>query len=270
MQTCDIGSLTVGGGAPVRLMGVINCSPESFFSGSYVAAGDIAARAGDLIDQGADIIDIGARSTAPHARPISVADEKERIGRALQEIEGFGVPISVDTMHPEVLEVCLRHGIDAVNDINGLANPEYAALVGDAGLPAIVMATIDRPGDAVGVGATMRALGQVLARAERAGIEGVIIDPAIGQWTAERTFEDDWSLCKQFSRFLEFDRPVLAAISRKSFIGDLLHNTPEDRLAGSIAVTYALLELGASVVRAHDAREIHDTIRVFEKIRGRL
>jgi dihydropteroate synthase len=270
MQTCDIGSLTVGGTAPVRLMGVINCSPESFFPGSYVAAGGIAKRAGDLIDQGADIIDIGARSTAPQTRPISVADEKKRMISALQEIKDFGVPISVDTMHPEVLKVCLRHGIDAVNDINGLANPEYAALVGDAGLPAIVMATIDHPGDAVRVRPTIQALEQVLARAERAGIERVIIDPAIGQWTTEKTFEDDWNLCKQFSRFVEFDRPVLAAISRKSFIGDLLNNAPEDRLAGSIAVTYALLELGASIVRTHDVREIYDTIRVFEKIRGRI
>jgi dihydropteroate synthase len=270
MQTCVIGPVTVGGTAPVRLMGVINCSPESFYSGSYVAVRDLAARVRALIEQGADVIDVGARSTAPNALPISVSDEKERMIEALKEIGGLGIPLTVDTMYPEVLEVCLRYEIDGVNDINGLANKEYATLVGDSGLPAIVMAAVERPGDPVGVEATLAALRLALSRAEQAGITDLIVDPAIGRWTPERTVADDWNLCRQFSRFRELDRPVLAAVSRKSFIGDLLNNTAEERLAGSLAVTCALLEQGASIVRAHDVQETRDAISVFEKIGGSI
>jgi dihydropteroate synthase len=93
------------------------------------------------------------------------------------------------------------------------------------------------------------------------------LDPGIGIWTPFRSVEDDWTLCRHFAEFRRFDRPLLAAISRKTFIGDLLNRPPEDRLAGSLAVTFSLLEQGASIVRTHDVRETVDTIRVFQSMR---
>jgi dihydropteroate synthase len=267
MQTCDLGGLLVGPPHPIRCMGVINCSPESFFSGSYVPPEMTASRAADLVAMGADIIDIGARSTAPHSHPISVSEERERLKTSLAELSDIDIRVSVDTRYPEVLEACLRFDITAVNDIHGLADEAFAKLLGDSGLPAIVMAAEREPGDAVGADATMRVLDLVMQRAERNGIQNIILDPGIGKWTTTRSPENDWELCASFSRFLEFNRPLIAAISRKSFIGDLLDADAQDRLAGTLGVTYHLLEQGASLVRAHDVKETKHLIKVFEKLR---
>lgn len=266
MRQCTINGIVIGGTAPVRVMGVINCSPESFYVDSYIPAKDIHAKAVEMVEAGADILDIGARSTAPHAQAISGTQEAERIEEALRQLDGTGFTVSVDTMNPWVLDVCLKHEIHAVNDIAGFCSPPYVKRVADAGLPAIVMATAYQPGDAVGVAATHKALQTVMERCAAAGIENYILDPGIGLWTPFRSVDDDWELCRHFKEFLRFERPVLAAISRKSFIGHLLNREPPERLAGSLAVTMTLLEKGAAMVRTHDVKETVDTVRVFERL----
>jgi dihydropteroate synthase len=120
------------------------------------------------------------------------------------------------------------------------------------------------------VKATQATLATVIERAEKNGIQELILDPAIGKWTPERTFEDNWELCRHFSEFLELQRPLLAAVSRKSFIGDLTGRSPEDRLAGTLAVTCTLMDKGASIIRAHDIRETADIIRVHQKLNQRI
>lgn len=266
MRQCTINRITIGGDAPVRVMGVINCSPESFYVDSFIPAKEVRARAVEMVEAGADILDIGARSTAPHAQAISGATEAERIDEALKELDGSGFTISVDTMNPWVLDVCLKHEIHAVNDIAGFSSAAYVTRVADAGLPAVVMASEYTPGDAVGVDATHAALATVMRRCASAGIDNYVLDPAIGLWVPRRSPEDDWDLCRRFDEFLRYDRPLLAAISRKSFIGNLLEKDPQERLAGSLAVTMTLLEKGAAMVRTHDVRETVDTVRVFERL----
>ena len=267
MRHCTVNRLRIGGGAPVRLMGVINCSPESFYRGSYTPTGRLYDRALAMRKAGDDMIDIGARSTAPGTLPITVAEEAERVDAALAEFDGTGITLSVDTRHPEVLDVCLRHDIHAVNDISGLADERYARAIADSGLPVFAMASFKEPGDAVGLAATLSALEAVIARCARYGIDEYVLDPAVGRWVPERTSEDDWELCRNFGAFSAFERPVLAAISRKTFIGDLLEREPEGRLAGTLALTMALVREGAAVVRSHDVRETADLLRVYEKIR---
>lgn len=266
MQQCTINRIAIGGDAPVRVMGVINCSPESFYVDSFIPTKEIHAKAVEMVEAGADILDLGARSTAPNAQAISGAQEAERIDEALRELSGTGFTISIDTMNPWVLDVCMKHEIHAVNDIAGLCSEAYVKRVADAGLPAIVMATNYQPGDAVGVGATHTALATLMQRCEHAGIDNYILDPGIGLWTPFRTVDDDWELARHFEEFCRYDRPLLAAVSRKSFIGNLLNREPQDRLAGSLAVTMTLLRKGASLVRTHDVKETVDTLRVFEHL----
>jgi dihydropteroate synthase len=267
MQSCTIARIEIGGTAPVRLMGVINCSPESFYLGSFVHPKEILNRAELMVKQGAEIIDIGARSTAPYTAQISVEEERERMKVALSELDGSGIPVSIDTMYPEVLDACLRFEIAAINDIHGLANTTFARLAGESGLPLFAMAAFRDPGDPVGLEATLEALYIVLERAETFGIGDIILDPAIGRWTDNWKADDDWDLCRNFSMFKELGRPLLAAVSRKSFIGDLLGNSPESRLAGSLAVTYSLLEQGAAIVRTHDIIETKEIMVVYEELR---
>ncbi len=266
MRDCVVNKLKIGGDSPVRLMGVINCSPESFYANSYIPTDFVHETAVGMVEQGADLIDIGARSTAPNTQAISGTTEAERIDAALRELDGSGITVSVDTMNPWVLDVCLKHDIHAINDISGLSSPVYTKKLSQSGLPAFLMASNDQPGDAVGLEATMTALSRVVERCEASGIKNYVLDPGIGIWTPFRSVEDDWTLCQHFSEFGRFDRPLLAAISRKTFIGDLLDREPEDRLAGSLAVTLILLTKGASVVRTHDVAQTRDSIRVFERM----
>ena len=266
MRHCVVNGIAVGGDAPVRIMGVINCSMESFYPHSYVPMESVHATATDMVDKGAAIIDVGARSTAPNVQQISGKAEAERIDEALKELDGSGITVSVDTMHPGVLDVCLKHDVHLVNDIGGFASESYAKMVAESRLPAVLMASFSRPGDAVGVNATIQALSAVTERCGRAGVTDYILDPGIGIWTPLRSVEDDWKLCSHFDEFQSFDRPLLAAISRKTFIGSLLDKYPEDRLYGSLAVTMMLLLKGASLVRTHDVAATADVVKVYERM----
>ncbi len=265
MHQCTVNGLKIGDGAPVRTMGVINCSPESFFQGSYRSGKAIGQRAMEMIAQGADIIDIGARSTSPLSPPVSSSCEAERMVTALQELEGTGAIVSVDTMRPFVLRQCLKFDIHAINDINGLADQEYAQIAADSGLPCFLMASASSPGDSTDVAATFNALQLVTSRCESLSVGDYVLDPGIGLWNPGRNVALDWELCRKFHEFKKFNHPLLAAISRKTFIGDLLYRkTPEERLAGSLALTILLLSKGADIVRCHDVKETRDAIIVYE------
>jgi dihydropteroate synthase len=245
MLTCTIGGIRIGPGEPARLMGVINGSPESFYPGSYVHPASVRRVAELQMEAGAAILDIGARSTAPGSPPITVAEEVARMDALLTELDGAGFVISVDTSRPTVLETCLEHDVHMLNDIGGLADPMLAARAGEAGLAACGMASFSTPGDACGVEATLEAL---------------------DLWTADRNIEHDWALCCAFDRFTALGHPVLAAISRKTFLGALIRRPAEGRLAASLAVTASLLAKGAHLVRTHDVAETADLLRVRDRM----
>ncbi len=266
MQQCVVNGLSIGGNAPVRIMGVINVSHESFYSDSFVPVESVHKTAVAMVEAGASVIDIGARSTAPNTQQISGKTEAERIDAALTEMDGSGITVSVDTMHPGVLKVCLKHEIHMINDIAGLSSDRYAQAAAASKLPVIAMASVSQPGDAVGFAATEKALTTVVSRCEQYGIDNYILDPAIGMWVPFRSVDDDWELCRSFDKFSAFDRPLLAAISRKTFLGLLLDRQPEDRLSGSLAATFWLLTKGASLVRTHDVAATADVVKVYERL----
>lgn len=248
------------------LMGIINISPESFFSGSYVPDEQIRIKAQVMVDQGADIIDIGGRSTAPGSRIISIAEEKERLTSALKTLDGSGITVSVDTMHAEVLQAALNHDVHVVNDISGLANLEIAKIMAEQKIPGILMATNHIPGDCRNFQETVLALEAVNNRAKEAGIVEYILDPGVGRWIPERNTDADFELCRRFHELTIFDRPLLAAVSRKSFLGSVTGRGPENRLAATLAVTTGLVHSGAAMIRTHDVPETKDLIEVLSAL----
>ncbi|MHC1625730.1 MAG: dihydropteroate synthase [Methanoculleaceae archaeon] len=262
MYTCHIGPVRIGAGAPVEVMGVINCSPESFYSGSYVPPSRVADRAREMVAEGAAIIDVGARSTAPGSPAIPVEEELRRMEVALSGLDGTGIPVSVDTPSPQVLEAALAHDVAVINDIGGLVDDRYARIAADSGLPVIAMATFRKPGDPLGFTATLDALRAIIGRCERYGIDEYVLDPGIGRWIPDRTPAMDWEICQRFDELLVFERPLLAVISRKSFIGDLLGRKADERLAGSLALTALLVDRGASLIRTHDVAWTCDAVKV--------
>ena len=261
------GKIVIGGNHPPAILGVVNISPESFYSDSFTPCSQVMQRVEALRREGADIIDLGARSTALNAPPLSVAEEKERVISALKDLDGCGVPLSLDTCHAEVLSAALHYDIALINDISGLSSPAYAKTAADAGLPVIAMASHEAPGDAVNLSSTHAALAEVLSRAESYGIEDIILDPGIGKWVAGRSSDADWELCRRFHELTVFGRPLLAAVSRKEFLAECVHKPPQERLFASLAVLYHLMEEGASLLRVHDVTATRDFVQVFSKIR---
>jgi len=265
-KVIKVGNIAVGGNEDPKILGVLNISPESFYSDSFVESSKSYLRAEEIRKEGADIIDVGARSTALNSPQISVTEERDRVITALKELEGYPIPLSLDTCHVEVLNAALHYDISLINDISGLSNKDYAKVVADSGLPVIAMAANKVPGDPTNIISTHQALKIILERAEKNGIENLILDPGIGKWVEERSADADWELCQRFKELEQYGLPLLAAVSRKLFIGETIQKPPENRLFGSLAVLYHLMENGADLLRVHDIAPTRDFITIYSRL----
>ncbi|MFW9955389.1 MAG: dihydropteroate synthase [Candidatus Thorarchaeota archaeon] len=264
--------LRIGKPNPVRIMGVINLSPESFYSGSVVTSNqDLARRIGEMIEQGADIIDIGGASTAPFevygTGRITMNDELARISSALKTIiDCTDLPISIDTASSKVAELALDKGVSIVNDVSGLrGDRNMAALIAERLVPLVIMANC--PQGCNSIDSSIDALRNSIQIAKNAGIEEnqLILDPGIG---FGKPPEVDYEILKRLEIFSAFGRPLLVGVSRKAFIGHILsEENPEDRLYGSIAATAVAVVNGADLIRTHDVKETLAAARVGEILR---
>ncbi|MEZ5334325.1 MAG: dihydropteroate synthase [Methanolobus sp.] len=270
----DICGLKVGDEHPVRLMGIINLSKESFYKGSVVGNDSLLDVAQKMIDEGATILDIGARSTWPLANP--VISEEEELNRMIPALEilndNVDALISVDTVYSSVAKESLKHGADVVNDVSGFTtNPEMIDVVADYDCPAVVMASEEVPGDPIGMDAIMQSLADIISRADSKGVDTdkLILDPAVGKWIAEKDPIFDFETIDQFESLRVFGRPLLAAVSRKSCIDAVLHKPANERLYGSLAATAIVVHKGAHIVRTHDIPETKDVVEVASAMRKR-
>lgn len=275
MQTFVIGKHKKNGnekrvvvGEGVTIMGILNTSPDSFYTGSYVHPTELAARAEEMIASGAEVLDIGGQSTAPHAPYTDSKTESDRIVSALKILSDadISVPISVDTCNATVLEATLHYDVDVINDVSGLVSPTYGALAADSGCAVIAMVAMKRQGDPKTFAETMHALDVLCDRMELYGIENYILDPGVGRWVFERSFGIDLELCSRFKELLVYERPLLAAVSRKSFLGEIVNRPAEERLSATLAMTAWLIFQGASMIRAHDVKETKDVVTVCSQI----
>ena len=267
-----IAGLKVGDDQPVRIMGVINLSKESFYKNSVVSPENVRDTAINMINEGADIIDVGARSTWPLAGKISKDEERNRLIPAIKALAGIPVPISVDTMFSDIAEEALAAGANIINDVSGFtADEKMMDVAAKYACPVILMASNKIPGDPVGMDAVMESLGRIIECAQNNGIspDSIIIDPAIGKWTPEKLPIYDYETIDNIERLRIFKKPILAAISRKSFIGDTLNKPANDRLYGSIAATAIAVRNGAHIIRTHDVASTVDAVRVAEASRAR-
>lgn len=268
----SIGNIAIGAHNPVRIMGVLNLSPESFYAGSVVESEqeiyDILNR---MKKEGADIIDVGAASTAPSNyygdRTVSKKTEIERIRQFIEIIcDGTTLPISIDTREPEIAELALDLGAQLVNDVSGLKDSKMIRLVADRGVPVVIMAECRGPCSSIDK--TIDAINVSIRQAVEGGIDRnmIIVDPGIG---FGRPPEVDFSIIRNIDRFLMFGQPVLIGVSRKAFIGSLLNQPdPADRLEGTIAATAVAVVNGAHVIRAHDVREAKIAAMIGEALRS--
>ncbi|WP_048158747.1 dihydropteroate synthase [Methanosarcina sp. WWM596] len=270
----DICGLKVGDQYPAHVMGVINVSPESFYKGSISSPESALEVARKMVEDGATFLDLGARSTWLFSENISRKEELERLLPVLEALEGnVDVVISVDTMFSEIAEEALKRGADVINDVSGFtADPRMIKVVADHGCPAVVMASKKIPGDPLGMDSIIEALDSIIQAAKAGGIEpdSLILDPAIGRWTEEKLPMYDFETLDDFERLKIFEKPLLAALSRKSFIGDVLGKSANERLYGSLAAAAIAVHKGAHIIRTHDVPETSDVIKLSGALRSRV
>jgi dihydropteroate synthase len=267
-----IGRIKVGDLQPVRVMAVINLSKESFYKGSVATADQALSKARSLAEEGADLIDLGAVSTAPGSPRIDESLERERLLPELQQILDQGLEVSVDTQRASIADKALSMGAKCINDVSGLLDPSMSKTVSDYDASVIIMASRCVPGDLLTMEDILEVLAKRVSSAVEEGVDRdkIVVDPGIGKWIPEKKPEHDLAILDGFRRLRALGRPIMAALSRKSFIGARLDQPdPSKRLCGSLAATAVAVYNGAHIVRTHDVSMSLDTIRMAESIRGR-
>lgn len=268
-----LGRVYAGDMHPVRMMAVINLSRESFYKGSVATPDEALNLAWTFKSEGADLIDIGAVSTAPGSPAISDSLERERLFPALKEIvENVDISISVDTQRAGIADKALAMGAECINDVSGLLDTGMAKAVAQHDASVIIMASRRRPGDLLAMDDIISVLSERSQKAMDQGVshDKICVDPGIGKWVPEKIPAYDLAILDGFSRLKCLGRPMMAAVSRKSFIGATLNQPdPVQRLCGSIAAAAIGVYNGAHVVRTHDISASLDAVRMAQAIRGR-
>jgi|GEM_PF-116954 len=258
-----------------KIMGVLNVTPDSFSDGGRHAEKDAAVRRGlEMAEQGADIIDIGGESTRPNAEPVSVAVEKGRVLRVIEELSSrLSIPVSVDTRHAEVAEAALDAGAAIINDVGGLREAEMVDLVARRRAPVIMMHMLGDPASMQRGPHYLDVVGDIclffdgrLTEAQARGVDPqrVVIDPGIG---FGKTVRHNLDLLRRLREFSCLGRPIMVGASRKGFIGKLLGTKEDQRLEGSLAAATVAIMNGASIIRAHDVLETRRVAQVVDAIR---
>jgi len=262
--------------ARIYVMGILNCTPDSFYPGSRVPGlGQALEQAWSMIDAGADILDIGGESTRPGSEPVETAPEIERVVPVIAGIrKRSDVLISIDTRKTEVAEKALDAGADLVNDVSALReNRPLAECIAARGVPVILMHMRGEPKNMQESPHYEDAIAEVIAElsssidfALSSGIaeDRIIIDPGIG---FGKRCQDNLAIIRGLSSLRSLGYPVLMGLSRKSFIGTVLDKPVEERLIGTVAANMLALMNGADILRVHDVGEAVDTVKIFEAVR---
>ena len=263
--------------ATPQVMGILNVTPDSFYSGSRMQTEeDIAARARQILDEGASIIDIGAYSSRPNAEHISAEEEMRRLRTGL-EILNRNHPeaiISVDTFRADVAEWCVKeYGVAIINDIAaGEMDSEMFETVARLGVPYIMMHMQGTPQSMQAEPHYDNLLKEIfmyfakkIQQLRDLGVKDIVLDPGFG---FGKTLEHNYELMAHLEEFKVFELPLLVGISRKSMIYRLFGSTPQEALNGTTVLDTIALMKGADIIRVHDVREAVEAVKMVEKIVG--
>ena len=281
----NLGNVGVGGKNPVRIMGILNTSPESFYKKSVkTTKQQITNTIKQMEIDGADFIDVGGMSTAPYLSTIiSEKIESQRILNAIQIIQNVSnLPISVDTCRANIAKSALEHGIEIINDISGLKYDDKMVDVIREYRPSLILCAFDSKTVVGNIQSTKNLLRDSLKLAKTAGISSskIVLDPAIGFFrkSGKGSFftkiKSDW-LKRDLSviqnlKSIKQQYPILVSVSNKSFIGKLLgKENISDRLFGSLAAEVVSVLNGADIIRTHNVAETKDVITIVAKLSGR-
>jgi dihydropteroate synthase len=279
----NVGARTLELGRRTLIMGVVNVTPDSFSDGGMLINAEKAVvRAEQLLDAGAAIIDIGGESTRPGAEVVSEEEERRRVLPVIRDLKRrrADAVVSVDTYKASVARAAVELGAEVVNDVSGFRwDPKMAKTVAELKVGAVLMHTRGRPeewrglppiGDPVLI--VKRDLRQWAEAATLAGVkrDHLVLDPGFG---FGKRLEENYPLLAHFAELQQMGFPLLAGVSRKSFIGRMLAGDGKqknkdaevgERLYGTLAAETGLILKGAHIIRTHDVRFALDAARVAD------
>lgn len=255
------------------IMGVVNVTPDSFSDGGRYFSVESAIEHGlRLIEEGADIIDVGGESSRPGARPVPTDEELSRVIPVVEAL-GRSIPVSVDTVKPEVMMDAVSAGAAMINDINALSTIDASFLAGAD----VSICLMHKQGDPMTMQLAPRyndVLEEVYGFLEKrvdalveAGIakERLLVDPGFG---FGKTLEQNLLLLRRLDRFKALDLPILAGLSRKSMLGAITGRPVGERAHASVAASLVAVQKGASIVRVHDVGAMKDALKILNAVEG--
>jgi dihydropteroate synthase len=257
------------------VMGIVNLTDDSFSGdGLHGQAAGAIAQGLRMVEEGAAMLDLGAESSRPGAEPVALQQELDRLLPVIEGLRDCGVPLSIDTVKPEVMRAAIAAGADLINDIAALQAPGALEAVAGSGAAVCLMHMRGEP-------RTMQAdphyddviaevydfLLERVAACEVAGMtrNRIVIDPG---FCFGKTLGHNLALLRHLDRFVETGLPVLAGISRKSMLGLITGKPVGERLHASIAAALLAVQRGAGIVRVHDVAATRDALAVWQAIEG--
>jgi dihydropteroate synthase len=258
----------------MKLMGIVNVTPDSFSDGGLFLDADRAIEHGrDLAAQGSDVLDVGGESTRPGAEAVDAEEERRRVVPVVEALAQGEVPVSIDTSKRAVAAAALDAGASIVNDVTALrAEPDLAGLCAERDCEVVLMHMLGTPrmmqdypayDDVVDDVRAFLAGRIELATSEGIDEERIWVDPGIG---FGKTVEHNLELLRRLGELRELGRPVVIGTSRKSFIGRLTGAPVDRRLGGTIASSVLAYANGAEMLRVHDVRPVAEALRVAAAI----
>ncbi len=257
------------------IMGIVNVTPDSFSNGGlYFDKEKAVEHALKLAAEGADIVDIGGESTRPGSKSVPVEEELKRVIPVIKELrKRTQILISIDSYKSEVIKQALEEGADIVNDISAFRfDPKVVSIVAEKNVPYIIMHMKGTPKTMQINPIYKNLFGEIksflkekIEEAVKKGVkrEKIIIDPGIG---FGKTWKDNLKIIEGLSFLNELERPILVGPSRKSFIGQVLETSPNQRLEGTIVSSIIALERGAHILRVHDVGAVKKAVTMAEAI----
>ncbi len=281
-----LGNVGVGGNNPVRIMGILNTSPESFHKKSVkTTKQDISNFIKSIEIDGADFIDVGGMSTAPYLSTlVSEKVEFRRVSTAIKIIQNVSnLPISVDTCRASVAKSSLDLGVEIINDISGLKHDSEMIEVISKYQPSLIVSAFspkEKSGNQISLVKNLIKQSITILKKNKFPSDKIVVDPAIGFFRNSGSgqfftkINSDWvkrdiQIIQNLNSIKE-KYPLLISVSNKSFIGEILRKkNPSDRLFGSIAAEIISVQNGADIIRTHNVLETKDALRVASKLSRR-
>ena len=256
------------------VMGILNATPDSFYSDSRVVGEQFVERARQMIADGADILDVGACSTRPGSEPVSQKEELARLHSVLSLLDDElpDAVVSVDTFRGEVArEVAAEHNVSIINDVSALEwDDAMLQAVTDLNLPYVLTHSMGFAGNKVEyddfLPQVLQRLASKMWQLRQSGVKDVIVDPGFG---FGKSIGQNYMMLDNLREFALLDAPLLVGLSRKSMITSLLNVPAADALPGTVALNMAALLGGAHMLRVHDVKEAVHTVKLFLAMKGR-